>query len=178
MSINQVQRQRLWVAIAIGILSVYALFSLGDVSSATNRLREASEDLAETKLKLSAIDRLSNAPRIASLDLESPAEISRRISAALRQAGLPSSTVMDTTPGQPQRIGQSDFKLRATAIKLAPITLQAFISFCDALHDEETGSVIRDITLSEPSNRLGGATQEKWEIQMTLTQMIFSPKSK
>lgn len=173
-----VTRQRLLIGIALFVLSIYALYAVVDAKTAAARLDQAHVDLDEFVSKLAEIDRLKRAPRVAALHLEAPAEITNRIASAREAAGLPQSSLLREQPLDPQRIQRSDFELRSTTIELAPATLPQILQFCDALRDEETGSVVRDITLSEPQNGANGGAQEKWAAELTLTQMIFSPKSR
>ncbi|MGB7324936.1 MAG: hypothetical protein WBD31_08685, partial [Rubripirellula sp.] len=86
-------------------------------------------------------------------------------------------------PTDPQRIGRSDFEMRMTTIGLAPSTMVQILKFCDALRDEKSGTMVRDLRLSVPrspenGNQANSGDVEKWDAEMTLTQMIFSPKSK
>jgi hypothetical protein len=178
MNANKTTRTRLLIAAALGILAVYALLSVLDARAAESRLAQARGDLAEVQGKLADIDRLKRAPKIAALQLESPAEITNRIAAALQVAGLSKSSLLKEEPLDPQRIQRTDFDQRITTIDLTPATLSQIIKFCDALRDEETGTVVRDITLSEPQGEENGGAEEKWETELVLTQMIFSPKSR
>lgn len=178
MSRYPVSRQRLLIALALMMLAIYALISVSDSLSAQTHLDQTRIDLAELTWRLDDIDRLREAPTVAALQLESPAQITNRIAAARQAAGLPASSLLKEQPLDPQRIQRSDFEMRATTIELAPATLDQIITFCDQLRDEQTGSVVRDITLTEPQNGEAGAGEEKWGAQMILTQMIFSPKSR
>ena len=177
-SARQTQRQRVLVALAVGILGVYALLSYFDAQSARDRLDAAQVDVTETSTKLREIARLKQAPQVAALNVESSGDISKRVAAARTAAGLPNSIVMSEKPGEPTRIRRTNFRIRSTVIELQPVTVPQLIEFCDALHDGETGSLVRDITLSSPRNDTSGGGQEKWSVQLTLTQTIFSPKSK
>ena len=141
-------------------------------------LAEARADLGEVQQMLADIERLKYAPKVAALQLESPAEITNRIALALRAAGLSKSNLLKEEPLDPQRIQRTDFDLRTTTIDLTPTTLPKIIKFCDALRDEETGTIVRDITLTEPQSGENGGNQENWEAELVLTQMIFSPKSR
>jgi hypothetical protein len=178
MNLKQTTRQRLLIALALVVLALYAMLSLRDAISAQTHLDQTFSDLAEVASRIEDIERLRQAPTVAALQLESPAEITNRIAAARQAAGLPASSLLKEEPLDPQRVQRSDFELRSTTIDLAPATLPQIINFCDALRDEETGSVIRDITLTEPQNGATGGGQEKWGAQLVLTQMIFSPKSR
>lgn len=178
MNRKQITRQRLLVTLALVMLAIYALLSVRETLSAQARLQQTRDDLAELTWRIEDIDRLRQAPRVAALQLESPAQITNRIANARQAAGLSDSSLLREQPLDPQRIERSDFEMRSTTIELAPATLPQIIRFCDALRDEETGSVIRDIMLTEPQNRETGTAEEKWASQLILTQMIFSPKSR
>ena len=124
--------------------------------------------------RIAEIQSVADAPRVAALDIESPDEIVIRINAAVQQARLPRDPVVSQTTSEPQRIGRSDFSSRTVEIKLKSATVEQIVAFCDALKDESTGSVVRDLTLYNPKS---SGNRETWESQMTLTQTIFSPKS-
>ncbi|MFK8115060.1 MAG: hypothetical protein AB8B91_22860 [Rubripirellula sp.] len=183
---KRTQRLRLLIGLMIGMLAVYAAFSVMAARDAQQRLSRAWDNLRETDVKLKEIEQLKNVPRVASLNLESPGDIAKRIDSALKAAGL-GPELLNQNPDAPQPIQKTDYQLRSTTIDLAACTMPQIVKFCDALHDVETGSVVRDIILTAPpvveSGRQNASTrakrggQEKWEAQLTLTQMIFSPKS-
>ncbi|TWU58428.1 hypothetical protein Poly51_12060 [Rubripirellula tenax] len=170
-------RRRWLFGIVVGILGIYSMLAVLDAGAAGDRLRGAQADLDEMTTKIAQIDRLKDAPRVAALSLESPSEITNRISDAREAAGLPQSSLMREQPTDPQRIGRSDFELRVTTIQLAPSTLPQILKFCEALRDEQTGTLVRDLRLSLPQNSASRGNQEVWEAEMALTQMIFSPKA-
>ncbi|MCO8121760.1 hypothetical protein NHH03_08430 [Stieleria sp. TO1_6] len=166
--------KRILVGTAILMLGLYALASVRGVWSAADRLQLDRQDLAELRQKLGEIRRVADAPAVVALDLEPADSIVNRIDAALQKADLPPQMLANQTPMQPQRMGQSDFMLRKVDIKLNATSVAKIVAFCDALKDETTGSVVRDLQLYDPQ-RSGG--QETWKSQLTLTQVIFSPKS-
>ena len=174
---NAASRTRVLIGLALVILAIYALISVMGAASAAQRLSQARDDLRDVSQKLNEIKQLQSAPKVAALQLESPAEIANRIAKALQAAGLSESTLMKEEPSDPQRVQRTDFEIRATSIELAPATLPQILRFCEALRDPETGTVVRDIVLNAPRNEGSGGKEETWESQMVLTQMIFSPKS-
>ncbi len=105
-------RRRILFGLAIAILAVYALLSVGEARSAALRLTQAQSDLAEVSAKLADIDRLRKTPKVAALQLESPAEITNRVSQARESAGMPQSSLLKEQPSDPVRIDRSDFELR------------------------------------------------------------------
>lgn len=140
-------------------------------------LAQTRQDLTDITQSLGAIERLRHAPKVAALQLESPAEIANRLNEALQEAGLTESDLMKQDPSSPQRVQRTDFEVRTTVIELGPAELPKILRFCQALRDPETGTVVRDITLSAPRNGGSGGSEELWESQLVLTQMIFSPTS-
>ena len=177
-SARQIARQRILIAVALVLLGIYAVYSVLSSRSAQARLSAARMDLQEIENKLDDIARLKKAPKVAALKLESPEEITNRVAKALSVAGLPASSLSEERPLDPERIQRTDFQLRSTTIKLNAARLPQIIRFCEALQDEESGAVVRDITLTDPQNGEASRNQENWETQLTLTQMIFSPTSR
>ena len=173
---SPINRQRLWILLALFVLGIYAVLSFLDARDAMSRLKQARDELAEIDQKITTIENAKQAPRVAALDLEAPDEIVNRIASALKTAKLPASALIDQSTSKPQRIGKSNFDQRTITINLAPARLAQIIDFCDALRDEKTGSLVRDLTISEP-NRGGSGGREKWAVELILTQTIFSPTS-
>ena len=166
--------KRILIGLAIISLGLYAASSVVSAWSASSRLDRDRDDLEELRQKLSEIESVSADPRVAALELEAADRIVNRIDAALLKAGLKDTVLANQTPFEPQRIGQTDFKLRRVEIKLNAATVSEIAAFCDALKDESTGSVVRDLQLFSPEQTGSGET---WNSQMILTQIIFSPKS-
>ena len=90
---------------------------------------------------------------------------------------MPPSGKLSQDPLEPRQIDRTQYKELKTIIKLAPSTLPKIVTFCDALRDEDTGSVVSDLKLTPPTNTGNSAGQEVWEATLTLTQTIYSPKS-
>lgn len=175
---QQIRRRRILTGLLLAVMAAYACFAVLDARSAQTRLTRAKQDSAELSGMLSDIERLRTAPKVAALQMQSPAEIANRVASAMETAGLPQSSLMKEEPMAPQRIQRSDFELRSTTIDLAPATLSQILQLCEALRDPDTGTMVRDITLREPNSGAKGGNQEKWEASLVLTQMIFSPKSR
>ena len=167
-------QRRVLIGSGIIVLAVYAISAVMNVRSASDRLGLDQRDLNDLRSMLSEIDQVADAPRVAALDLESPDEIVNRINDALREAGLNPNVLANQTPFEPQRIGQSDFTLRRVEIELNAASVAEIATFCDALRDETTGSVVRDLQLYDPRR---SGTRETWNSQLILTQVVFSPKS-
>ena len=169
-----VMTARLMIGAAMILLGLYVGSSVLATRSAESRLELDRAELLELERLLGEMEQVADAPRVAALELEAPNQILDRINAALTEAKLSPNLLSNQTPNEPQRIGQTDFKLRRVEIKLNAATLEQIAAFCDALRDETTGSVVRDLQLYDPKR---SGSIETWNSQLTLTQVIFSPKS-
>lgn len=167
--------KRILYGTAIILLGLYAASSVTSAWSAGSRLDQDRQDLRELQQKLSEIERVADAPRVAALELEAVNEIVNRIDDALSKAGLKDTVLANQITFEPQRIGRSEFTLRRVEIELNAATIQQIVAFCDALKDESTGSIVRDLQLFDPER---SGVRETWNSQMILTQITFSPKSK
>ena len=134
LSVSQIRTS---VAVLIALLAVWAWLSWSDLRASTKRLEEKRSEVVELEEKIAAIKRLSQAPRIAALDVEPSDTIVNRINEALSAAGLARNTLANQTPAEPRRIAQSDFTLRLVEINLRPAPLEKIVRFCEALRDEK-----------------------------------------
>ena len=174
---TEVMRRRVLILIALAMLGLYALLSVRGARAAAERLQLARQDQREIQRLLDEIQQLSLAPRIAADDAEAPGAIGDRIEAARALTRLPENAVSDQNPLAPSRVDRTDFEQRKVVITLNPAPLAKIAIFCDALRDEDTGSVVSDLKLTVPSNSKSRASQEEWRATLTLTQTIYSPKS-
>jgi hypothetical protein len=177
MTAKNPKRQRRLISVAIVVMGIYAVIGVMETTSKQKRLDQSVRDLDTIHTMLIDINRLKTVPKVAALRLESPAEITNRISAARSAAGLPESSLLREEPTAPRRIGRSNFELRSTTIDLAPASLPQIVAFCENLRDENAGTLVRDLTLTEPRNGSQQGRPESWKATLVLTQMFFSPTS-
>ncbi|MGB0595476.1 MAG: hypothetical protein ACPGLY_02105 [Rubripirellula sp.] len=175
---KKLTRFRMLFALALGLMVVYAALGVFSARSAEQRLVAAEDDLREVRDKLDDIRRWQQAPKVAALRLESPSEIAIRVAAARKTAGIAQSALIREEPTDPQRIPRTDYEIRVTTIELAATPLPTLLEFCDALQDQEAGTLVRDLRLTAPKNSAIRAGQESWEAELALTQIIFSPTSR
>ncbi|OUW81187.1 MAG: hypothetical protein CBD74_08645, partial [Saprospirales bacterium TMED214] len=99
-------------------MGIYAASGVMGTQSKQKRFDQSLRDLDSIRMMLNDINRLKTVPKVAALRLDSPAEVTNRISAARATAGLSESTLLREEPTAPQRIDRSDFELRSTTIDL------------------------------------------------------------
>jgi hypothetical protein len=160
--------------LGVGLLGIN--FWMGSILTEKNRLvEEALARLEESQYRVGQIRLLENQPRMASLTEETPDDLQHRIRAALQMAGMSSQTAFNFDPGQLTKETNSSYQRRNTTIRLDQVTLPQLVQFVETLQDNEAGLSVRDLVLS-PATR-SRSDVESWSVEMTLTQLIFSPKS-
>ena len=169
------QRSRLLLGLLmLAMGSALAFVSWQSANASARRLGEAKEELSEATRLTADIRRLKNAPRIASLEIESPDEISNRVTASLRSLKSPTATLQRLDPQQPVRIPKTEYQIRETEVELDNIQLTELARFSADLIRSGQGLEVRDIVLSEPET--ANKSRETWLARLTLTQIIYSPQ--
>ena len=174
-AVTGTNRGRLWSSLLVLVLAGYAWFGWRDAAVAMAQYEQSRENLDEYSSLLNRIARLKQRPRVASLAVEPPGALSARVSEALKLANIAPAALLEVEPGQPVRVEKSEYKIRATSIRLRDVTMVQTIAFCDALRDHETGSKVRDLVMREPDSRREKVRTETWNAEMVLTQTIYSP---
>jgi hypothetical protein len=137
----------------------------------------ASKNVVACRELAARIRQLQIGPRRAELKSRSETELSRKIETAAQTAGLPANHIVRIEPGEPRRVADSDYKDQATDVELRPVTLKELIAFLDAIASD-TGVQVNFVWLSSPDQEATTApAMEPWNVQMTLTNLIFAPKS-
>jgi hypothetical protein len=123
------------------------------------------------------IEQLQVGPRRAGLQSRSETELSRKIESAAKAAGLPRNYIVRIDPGEPRRVADSDYKDQSTDVELRPVTLKQLVAFLDAI-TSDTGIQVNFVWLTAPTPETPTThATEPWNAQMTLTNLIFTPKS-
>ena len=174
-----------------GLLLIASLLVLwlacGDWQASSRGLQAAQQNLAECQQMARKLSLLASSPRIATLELDSPQELIERVTDSLARAGVPESALVSVTPAAAVRVSQSNYQQRETELQVRDVSLAMLASFHDAL-GQGHGLYLRDLRL-QPAVRSAVATgaaagaanasnvAENWDARLTLTQLIYSPKS-
>ena len=176
-SLTREQRSRVilfgLLLLVMGVTAVYAWASAAETG---NQLMEAQEELREMHRMSADIERLQHRPRIASLELESPDEMSNRVTDALSQPAIRGARLKSLDPQQPIRVAQTDYQQRSTEIQLENVTLRELATFAEGLTRTGQGLQVRDVILAEPAATGTKSGAETWLATVTVTQIIYSPR--
>ncbi len=122
------------------------------------------------------INVLREAPRNASLQVQSFQDLAVKIELAAQVAEIPESSIVSITPQQGRRVGESSHVEHPTDLELRGVSLKQLALFLRELSSDECGLHATMVRVSAP--RTGGTEEgdEIWAIEMVLTYLLFSPK--
>ena len=172
-------KARRWVAGVVALLTAVAAVQTFFSYVASYEQARLAEERATRMTQLAAeIRRLREAPTFAAVGADSQQSIARRIEEALRESGLSEDRVLRIQPpNQPYRLSDSPYQVYPTRIELQNVTLPQFVDFAYALHDASKGLTVTDVRLWAPRSATGVGA-ERWSVEVTLTQLAFSPKTR
>lgn len=164
------------------VAAITAVYSLQELSSANREYAASLGELEECELLTNEISRLSNNPRLASLDVDSPQQVIGRVSTAMQVADIPSSSLASVAPSAPTRVGSTQYQQRLTQLSFQNVSLAKLATFVIEVTKSNDGSYVRDIVLTNASRNSTGTDDasnptERWEARLILTQLIYSPTS-
>jgi hypothetical protein len=157
-------------------------WSYGRLSESRDAATAAGEDLAACRAAVVRIEALRRRPAVAATRALGDVELSRRINDAAGVAELPDGAIVRIVPDRPQRIGDTNYQEAPTQVRLQKVTLQQLFAFLHAVtvqpSEADVGGAsgnlqIRTITLSAPRD---DELSDRWTVDATLSNMVFSPK--
>ncbi len=173
------ESMRRWAPVVGTLLAVsLAIWLQLGYRESRERLREAQRRLAECRRLSNQIRRLESMPTFAAVGADSQSSIARRIERALEDSHLSEEAVLRIQPpAQPYRLGESPYQVYPTRIELKGVTLVQVVDFAYALNDAENGLTVTDLRLWAPRGETPMG-RETWSVEVTLTQLAFSPKNR
>jgi hypothetical protein len=142
-----------------------------------NALEEERRSLSECRTIAQQLKQLATRPRLASVESATSESGAKQINVAIANAGIASTSVRSVSPSPAMRLGGSDYQQRETTVNLANVSLMQIVVFEQGLN-AGLGVTLSKLALSIPENASSVSTQtELWDASLTLTQIIYSPKS-
>ncbi len=158
--------------LALGLVS-FNVWAVSRMQRAQSALTDSLDKLAKNQRSVTAIKRLQNRPRIASLIQEENFVLLERIQQAMGEAGIPLEKKKSDTPGEPVRKGTTSYLERSTVIILKDLSMQQIVQFCQQLEDPDKGLKVRDLAINA-SMTSKSSPVELWDVTVTLSQLIYS----
>lgn len=114
---------------------------------------------------------------MAAMQAQSDSQLAQRIEAAASKAKFDASKVARIEPESRRRIGKSQYEEQPTFVELYDVTIPELGGFLDAILAEEYVANIRSLRLISPRKGEDASDDEQWTVEMTLTNLIYAPKS-
>ena len=166
------------LAALCGVLFIVALSSYWRLSSSSAELELEARDTGRCAQLAADIKALRELPRFAVLEATSAEMTAKRIEEAASVSRLPGRAISLIRPQSPFRLSDSPYQVRPYRIELTAVTLQQLIAFAHHLADESRGMTVRDLRIRDASRDSNRRGPELWSVELTLTQLIFSPNSR
>ena len=164
-----------WILLGTSLL--FSVTAIQQYFSTRTQLEDERQNLVECRSIAEQLGTLATRPKLASIESSASDTGATRINAAIRDAGIASTSLRAVSPSPTIRLGATDYQQRETTIDFAKVTLMQIVLFEQSL-DAGLGLTLSESTLSVPEDTsLGSTVEELWDARLTLTQIIYSPKS-
>jgi len=170
-------RPRLLILATLGGLLMLVLWSYGQLRASQREVQTARANQKECGLLAAEILEMKGQPVRASMQVVSSSDLFRRVENAAKSASMPIENLVLINPQPVRRIGDTDYKQQQTEMILRHVTLEQMVRFLHALTAFEDSSLsVESIRLLAPRHD-AGSDKETWHAEVTLTQLIYFPKS-
>lgn len=119
------------------------------------------------------IAELRQQPALATLDSQPPQELSKSVTVAVADAGLPSDVVRSIDPQAASRIANTSYERQSTQIDLQRMEMPVLVSVIQSVVTRQTGLHATSIELKASSG--AGVGEQSWDVGLTLTRLIYTP---
>jgi len=160
----------------LGCAAVVCGWMHSDYTSVQSRHIILAEQLSQMTKGVAEIRQASSQASQVALEFDSPSQLQTRLESAMKLANIPLTSTKSISPQQTRRLGQTDYQIRAVDVRLVDLELGAALRFLSELQFPSDGFAPTEIVLTPQLSGANGA-QEKWTLEATLTQTVFSPKT-
>lgn len=137
--------------------------------TAAGEAESAHEDCTEFANRIAAT---RQAPQRAVAYAQSEADVTSRIEAAARAAGLPANAITLIDPRPLERVAETSYRRQTTQLEFNPLLLPKLIAFLKAVSTGDPPLTVTDVRLSAAS---AGDGAEVWLAEVSLTQVVYDP---
>lgn len=165
------------IGLFAGLLLIVA-WSYQQYRSSYRVSRQAAQDLADCRRLVDDIQQIRSAPARAAMQSQSTDQLASRIEAAAAAATMPIDRLWRIEPQAARRLGETAYKEQPTLLELHEISLVQLVKFLYALNAASDSQLqVRTLRLLPPRRSSSIDAEETWSAEVTLTYLIFSPKT-
>jgi len=156
----------------LAALAALDLFSFWSLEAARDRAVQATRDAALCQHLAERIVALQSKPTIAGSAALAQDNLSRRIEAAVRGAGVAGDDLASIEPDPSVRVGDTAYLEKPTTVQLREVTLQQLARLLCQLTQDGGELRIKSLRLTAPPEEQTG---NLWSVEFALTYLIYSP---
>jgi hypothetical protein len=162
--------------VGVALLVVVAVSGLRLKESRASAI-QATANLEKCRQLSAQIAALSERPVHASLGETASAIFVRRVEESASKAQIEPAKLMRIDPQPARRIGDTSYLEQPTFVDLKQVTLAQLVTFLEECTAGDTKLTVTALRLTAPRENLPTADSESWSVEVTLTQLVFSPQS-
>jgi outer membrane murein-binding lipoprotein Lpp len=141
------------------------LLAYGRASSRRDQASRAAQDLADTRVLVS---RIAAARQAGDEGGDRFLDIPTRIKHAANAAAISDEAVATITPGDPQRLGTSDYSEVSVPLGVEGVHARQLITFLHVASRPELGLNVKKVRMARAA--------EVWNADVTLSYLVFTPR--
>lgn len=173
---------RAWLPFGVaGLLTVF-----GAIGWSVLYLARCHEAAARSRDDLDACYELArrievtrSEPIAAATEARQPQELAGEIEGAAAAASIPQAHLVRIDPQPTRRVEDTSYKEQATLVEMRGVTLREIMTCLKSLAAERPELRVTALRLAAPRISAANIDQrETWDVELTLTQFIFVPKTR
>lgn len=149
------------------------------------RFAECQAELQNAQLALQRsrglalqIERLRTVPDRAASESRSEQALAEAIERAAQQAGIGKQQIARIEPQPPRRVADTDYVEHATTAQIDSVTLAQLANWLVQLKQGDLRQLrVSAVRIAAPYQTTAEAGAESWNVEVTLTYLVYSPKN-
>ncbi|MEM8670549.1 MAG: hypothetical protein AAGG48_23690 [Planctomycetota bacterium] len=175
---KNVRQSTVLFSIVLTALCVVAVGLHFAAARAETREGLQQDDLVDCRRMAMEINRLRAGKQRALLKTKPAGELNRKISSWAKQSGIPADSLVRIDPRPPNRVGDTVYLEQVTELEILGSQLPKLVELSQIAEQAEDGLKVSSMRLSLPRSDPSEQDVEIWNVELTLTYLIYSPTSK
>lgn len=180
MTANAKRSSRVVELLAVALLATGAWLSFEHFSAGKTRFEDSQRNLNSVAALTSQIEILRQKPDRAAAQSQSAQALAEAVEKSAATAGVAQERVARIEPQQPRRAGDTDYLEHATVVALDGVTLRQLAELLKSLRASGPGLDqlrVSNLRISAPYQVRDEGSTETWNLELTLTYFVYSPKT-
>lgn len=145
--------------------------------------QEGLENLAAARVRVPQILALRKKPDRAARESRSQVTLAKVIEESATNAGIKPAQIVSIEPQTPRRVADTQYEEYATLVRIEGTSLAELAKLVVTLRGQGAGDYplnVSSLRISVPfqASKMHGESDEAWNSELTLTYLVYSPKSR